>query len=344
VKLSDFNYSIPEDLIAQHPLPQRDFSRLLVLHKDTNRVEHRRFSDVHEYFNPGDVLVLNDTKVIPVRMSGRKSSGGKAEITLLQELGPNKWEALVKGLNSGLIFIEKNISAKVTRQHDNICEVEFAFTSDPYQHNKPDIRDYIEEIGDMPLPVYIKRKSTKSDRMQYQTVYAKKEGAVAAPTAGLHFTESLLNNIKKKGIFVCTITLHIGYGTFRPVKVTEIEEHTMDEERVEVPDITAEIINAAKKERRRVIAVGTTVTRALEAFTDQTGRLGPGTGRAGIFIYPGYTFRIPDALLTNFHLPQSTPMMLASAFSGLQLLKKSYKTAISENYRFFSFGDAMLIL
>jgi S-adenosylmethionine:tRNA ribosyltransferase-isomerase len=210
--------------------------------------------------------------------------------------------------------------------------------------NQTNIRDHLEEIGNMPLPVYIKRKAARSDINKYQTVYAKKEGAVAAPTAGLHFTDNLLKSIRNLGVEIKTITLHVGYGTFRPVKVTNIEDHQMDEEFLEIPEETAQSVNAAKSDGRRVIAVGTTVTRTLEAFADdKTGSLIPGTGKAGIFIYPGYSFKIVDMLLTNFHLPKSTPMMLASAFSGLELLKKSYKTAISEKYRFFSFGDAMLI-
>ena len=343
MKLSEFDYSIPEDLIAQHPLKQRDVSRLLVLNKRDHTVAHRMFSDVTEYLKPGDVIVLNDTKVIPVRLFGKKPTGGKAEITLLQELGTNRWNALVKGMNKGTVLLEGKITAKVTRRSETICEVTFEFNSD-VSHHQTNIRDHLEEIGTMPLPVYIKRKAVTSDTDQYQTVYAKKEGAVAAPTAGLHFTDNLLNNIRNKGIHIVTITLHVGYGTFRPVKVTDIKDHHMDEEILEIPDRTAETVNAAKSDGRRVIAVGTTVTRALEACADnKTGNVIPGKGKAGIFIYPGYSFKVIDMLLTNFHLPRSTPMMLASAFSGVELLKKSYKTAISEKYRFFSFGDAMLI-
>ena len=343
MKLSDFNYFIPEDLIAQKPLIQRDVSRLFVLTRRDSKVEHRIFNDIIEYLKPGDVLVLNDTKVIPVRLFGKKPTGGKAEITLLHELETNRWEALVKGMKEGTILLENRIAAKVTRQSEAICEVEFIMNSET-SGNQTNIRDHLEEIGNMPLPVYIKRKAVKSDINQYQTVYAKKEGAVAAPTAGLHFTDTLLNNIRNLGIEVKTITLHVGYGTFRPVKVTNIEDHQMDEELLEIPDETAQSVNAAKSEGRRVIAVGTTVTRALEAFTDNiTGKLIPGMGKAGIFIYPGYRFKVINILLTNFHLPGSTPMMLASAFSGLDLLKKSYKTAVSEKYRFFSYGDAMLI-
>ena len=343
MKLSDFDYSIPEDLIAQHPLTQRDVSKLLILNRSEKTVEHRIFSDITEYLIPGDVLVLNDTKVIPVRLFGKKPTGGKAEITLLHELGENKWEALVKGMREGTILLQDRISARVTRPSETICEVEFIMNP-ATSGNEANIRDHLKEIGNMPLPVYIKRKAAKSDFNQYQTVYAKQEGAVAAPTAGLHFTDKLLNNIRNAGIEVRTITLHVGYGTFRPVKVTNIEDHKMDEELLEISEETALSVNTAKSEGRRIIAVGTTVTRSLEAFTDnKTGSLMPGTGKAGIFIYPGYRFKIVDMLLTNFHLPRSTPMMLASAFSGLELLKISYKTAISENYRFFSFGDAMLI-
>lgn len=343
MKLSDFDYSIPENLIAQHPLEQRDESRLFILNRKSNKMEHSIFSDITEYLIPGDVLVLNDTRVVPVRLFGKKPTGGKAEITLLRELETNRWEALVKGMNQGTISLVNNIIAKVIRRNDTICTVNFEFHPEDLT-NQNNIRDHLQEIGAMPLPVYIKRKAVKSDINQYQTVYAKKEGAVAAPTAGLHFTDKLLDDIRNSGIEIKTITLHVGYGTFRPVKVTNIEDHQIDEELLEIPDETAESVNKSKFEGRRVIAVGTTVTRALEAFADnKTGSLIAGTGKAGIFIYPGYRFKVIDMLLTNFHLPGSTPMMLASAFSGLELLKKSYKTAISEKYRFFSFGDAMLI-
>jgi len=284
VKLSDFDYSIPEDLIAQHPLTQRDVSRLLVLNKMSNKIEHRIFSDITEYLNPGDVLVLNDTRVIPVRLFGRKPTGGKAEITLLRELETNRWEALVKGMNQGTILLANNIMAKVLRRNETICTVDFEFHSKELT-NQNNIKDHLQDIGAMPLPVYIKRKAVKSDMSQYQTVYAKKEGAVAAPTAGLHFTDNLLDNIRNSGIKVKTITLHVGYGTFRPVKVDNIEEHQMDIELLEIPNDTAESVNAAKSEGRRVIAVGTTVTRALEAFADnETGNLIAGTGKTGIFI------------------------------------------------------------
>ncbi len=341
--LSEFDYSIPEDLIAQYPLMQRDLSRLFILTRQTGNMEHRIFSDITDYLKPGDLLVLNDTRVMPVRLHGRKPSGGKVEITLLQELETNRWSALVKGLHQGAILLEGSITADVTRPGKTMCEVSFEFNSHTSNY-QPDIRDYLYEIGTMPLPVYIKRNAEQSDLNTYQTVYANKEGAVAAPTAGLHFTDTLLSNIRNLGIEIRTVTLHVGYGTFRPVNVINIEDHHMDDELLEIPAETAESVNKAKAEGRRVLAVGTTVTRAIEAFADkQTGELHPGTGKAGIFIYPGYRFKVIDMLLTNFHLPRSTPMMLASAFSGLELLKKSYEIAISEKYRFFSFGDAMLI-
>ena len=345
MKLSDFDYHIPEDQIALHPLKERDSSKLFVLDKKSNNFEHRVFKDIIDYLRPGDLLVLNDTKVIPVRLCGVKPSGGKAEITLLKELDINTWNALVKGVHEGKIILTHGITADVSRLNGTAARVKFDLNSGLPDTERADIKDFLNEIGVMPLPVYIKRDALKSDSEQYQTVYAKKEGAVAAPTAGLHFTDSLLDSIKEKGIEIKAITLYVGHGTFRPVTVTDIKHHKMDEESYEIPGATAAAINSAKAKGGRVIAVGTTVTRALEASAgDRTeNRIKPGAGKASIFIYPGFRFRIIDAVITNFHLPRSTPMMLASAFSGLALLKKAYAEAQKKEYRLFSYGDAMLI-
>jgi len=340
MKLSDFDYTMPDNQIAQNPLKERDSSRLLIIHRESGTFEHRTFRDIIEYLQPDDVLVLNNTKVFPARLRGSKPTGGKAEITLLKELGPNVWEALVKGVNEGTIILEKGITASVARLNGTLARVHFSADSGR------DIKEYLSTIGAMPLPVYIKRESDGSDSQQYQTVYAEREGAVAAPTAGLHFTDTLLEKIKNKGIEIKTITLHVGYGTFKPITVTDIKDHQMEREFYEIPEAAANAVNAAKSEGRRVIAVGTTVTRALEssAHAAGTNSILPGTGEASMFIYPGYQYRVVDTLLTNFHLPKSTPMMLASAFSGLDLLKKAYLESQNKGYRFYSYGDAMLIL
>lgn len=357
MKLSDFDYTLPTDLIAQHPLQERDASRLLVLHKKTDRIEHRVFKDIVDYLNPGDLLVLNNTRVIPSRLSGSKPSGGKAEITLLKELDKNTWEGLVKGVNEGTVIIkgrpacrQTGIRANVTRLERSLAKVVFEFVNKG--NHEPDIRDRLHEIGEMPLPVYIKRESAATDKEVYQTVYAKEEGAVAAPTAGLHFTDTLLNALREKGVEIETVTLHVGYGTFKPVIIENIEDHRMDEEYYEITEAAAAAINSARSNGRRVIAVGTTVTRTLESAAapsnSSTGSkrdvVIPGKGKASIFIYPGYEFKIINTLITNFHLPKSTPMMLASAFSEINLLKTAYYEAEKTGYRFFSYGDAMLMI
>jgi S-adenosylmethionine:tRNA ribosyltransferase-isomerase len=341
MKLSEFDYHIPEDRIAQFPLEDRDASRLLVLQRKSGRLEHRFFRDITEYMHPHDVIVLNDTKVFPARLCGTKTSGGKAEITLLKEIKENVWEALVKGLHEGIIVLDPGIKATVSRPSSTLARVEFEFNNS--WSGRPDITDILDKIGAVPLPVYIKRQAVKADTMQYQTVYARHEGAVAAPTAGLHFTNNLLKAIEEKGTKVKTITLHVGYGTFKPVTATDIRDHQMEEELFEIPQSTADAVNSARSEGRRIIAVGTTVTRALESSA-KDGKVQAGKSAASIFIYPGYRFSIVDCLITNFHLPKSTPIILASAFSGLDLLKKAYEESREMGYRFFSYGDAMLLI
>lgn len=341
MKLSDFDYIMPDSLIAQYPLKERDASRLLVIHRESGAFEHRIFKDITGFLQPHDVLVLNNTKVFPARLCGHKPTGGKAEITLLKELETNVWEALVKGMHEGKIMLEHGVKAAVSRLNGVVARVTFDLNS------ADDVKSVLGRIGVMPLPVYIKRESAGPDAMQYQTVYAEREGAVAAPTAGLHFTDNLLKKIRSKGVDIRTITLHVGFGTFRPVTARDIRDHQMERELYEVPEATARAINSAKSEGRRVIAVGTTVTRALESAAmhdDTANTIKSGTGEASIFIYPGRKFRIIDILITNFHLPKSTPMMLASAFSGLELLKKSYLESQKKGYRFYSYGDAMLII
>ncbi len=352
MELSEFDYHLPKSQIAQYPEKERDSSRLLVINRKPEKINHSIFRRITECLHPGDVLVLNDTRVVPARLYGvnPEASGKKVEILLLKELRTNTWEAIVKGLHKGTVQLEQGITAFVSRSN-GVAKVKF----------DNDIKNSLTKIGVMPLPPYIKRKAEQSDTERYQTVYAKKQGAIAAPTAGLHFTDSLLNAIRDKGIEVKILTLHVGRGTFRPVLSSDIKSHHMDEESYEIPETTADTINLAKSEGRRVIAVGTTVTRALEASaaSGEGNKIHPvskktlpglsygikaGTGKASIFIYPGYSFKIIDALITNFHLPKSTPMMLTSAFSGLQLLKNAYLEARKRGYRFFSYGDAMLIL
>ena len=345
--LSEFDYQISENQIAQAPLPERDSSNLLVLNRKSNTIEHRRFSNITEYLCPGDVLVLNNTKVLPARLCGSKPSGGKAEITLLKEVQKNRWEALVKGVHEGAITLKRGITAHVSRINGSTASVKFDFDRYAEGTEHADIKCFLSELGVMPLPMYIKREAVRSDSIQYQTVYASREGAVAAPTAGLHFTEELLTRIKKKGVQVVAVTLHVGYGTFKPVTASDISTHRMEREAYEIPEESAEAINAAKLEGRRVIAVGTTVTRTLEASASINSKLQqviPGNGEASLFIYPGYTFKIIDAFVTNFHLPKSTPFMLVSAFTDIHSIKIAYTKAQKKGYRFYSYGDAMLIV
>jgi S-adenosylmethionine:tRNA ribosyltransferase-isomerase len=350
MKLSDFDYQISKEHIAQYPLTERDSSKLLVIHRESGKFEHLIFRDIVSYLDPGDILILNDTKVFPARIFGVKPSGGKVEILLLKELRRNKWEALVKGLQEGKVLLSGDVLAYVSRSDGASARVEFKFNTvgaGLKPAHAPDIKDLLHKIGTMPLPPYIKRQTVSSDKEQYQTVYANKEGAIAAPTAGLHFTAQLLSIIKEKGVSVEKVTLHVGYGTFKPVIVHDINEHNMDEEYYEIPLTTAHAINHARSEGCRVIASGTTVTRALESAANAEGPGGvisPGAGKTSIFIYPGYQFKVIDALITNFHLPKSTPMMLTSAFAGLNILKRSYDEAQNAGYRFFSYGDAMLII
>jgi S-adenosylmethionine:tRNA ribosyltransferase-isomerase len=344
MKLSDYDYHLPPDRIAQYPLPQRDSSRLLVIDRRCGEVKHEYFRNIVEYLNAGDVLVLNDIKVLPLRLCGTKPSGGKVEILLLKELRMNTWEALVRGVRQGKVILGNNMSAYVSRPNGAAglpCNVSFL-----EETVFGDIKDYLNSIGVVPLPPYIKREAEHSDKERYQTVYARKEGAVASPTAGLHFTDKLLNEIRGKGVEVKMLSLHVGYGTFKPVLSDDITGHRMDEEMYEIPQGTAHSINLAKSEGRRIVAVGTTVTRALESSAGECSgdRIRGGTGKANIFVYPGYRFTIIDVLITNFHLPKSSPMILTSAFSGISLLRKAYQEAIGNDYRFFSYGDAMIIV
>jgi len=343
MKVSDFDYELPKELIAKFPVEPRDSSRLMVLHRNTGEIEHRIFRDIVEYLKPGDVLVINDTKVIPARLFGKLETGGKVELLLVRQPGLGIWEVMAKParkLKEGKrIYFDEELEAIVKGYGgEGRRIVEFILKS-----NK-DFMEKLEEIGHIPLPPYIEREEKPEDREKYQTVFARKEGAVAAPTAGLHFTEELLQKLKDKGIIIKNITLHVGPGTFKPVKVENVEEHQMDYETYHVPEDTAAEINRAKEEGRRVIAVGTTVTRTLESAAEKDGKVKSGEGSTNLFIYPGYRFKVIDALITNFHLPRSTLLMLVSAFAGRERILNAYREAVKKGYRFYSYGDAMFIL
>ena len=339
MKLSDFMYDLPEERIAQTPVEPRDHSRLMVIHRDTDQIEHKHFYDVIDYLNPGDVLVINDTRVIPARLYGERPTGGACEVLLLRQLAPKKWETLVKPgkkLKPGaeIVFGDGRLRGRVLETTDvggRIVEFECEGTFEAA----------LDALGEMPLPPYIHEQL--EDRERYQTVYARHEGSAAAPTAGLHFTPELLNRIREKGIDVVPVLLHVGLGTFRPVKVENIEEHHMHSEYIEVTEDAAKRINAARERGGRIVAVGTTSVRTLESAAEN-GRLVAKRGETSIFIKPGYQYQMVDALITNFHLPGSTLMMLVSALYDREKIISAYELAVKEKYRFFSFGDAMLIL
>lgn len=339
MKTSDFYYELPEELIAQTPLGKRDDSRLLHLDRRTGAVEHKRFYALPEYLRAGDCLVLNDSRVLPARLIGRRESGGAVEVLLLRELGDNVWECLTrpgKKTQPGtkLVFGEGALNAEVVGcAEDGNKLVRFSFTGI--------FLELLEQLGRMPLPPYIKTELL--DRERYQTVYSREPGSAAAPTAGLHFTEELLSQIAAKGVKVCSITLHVGLGTFRPVKSGTVEGHEMHSEFCIIPEETARVVSETKQAGGRVVAVGTTSCRTLESFAGDDGTLKAGSGWTDIFIYPGYRFKCIDALVTNFHLPESTLVMLVSAFAGRERVLAAYAEAVRERYRFFSFGDAMFI-
>ena len=341
MKTSDFYYDLPEELIAQDPLEDRTASRLLVLDRKIGAVKHKIFSDVIDYLNKGDCLVINNTRVIPARLIGEKEgTGGKVEVLLLKRRANDVWETLVKPgkkLKPG---------AKITfgdgRLRAEVLEVVEEGNRLVKFHYEGIFEEILDSLGEMPLPPYITHKL--EDKEMYQTVYAKFDGSAAAPTAGLHFTKELLNKIEEKGIKISSITLHVGLGTFRPVKVDDVNNHHMHTEWYEVNAEAAEIINETKRNGGRVICVGTTSCRTIESVADDNGYMKAKTGETDIFIYPGYKFKIMDGLITNFHLPESTLVMLVSAFAGKENVLAAYETAVKERYRFFSFGDAMILI
>lgn len=333
-------YELPEEQIAQYPKQKRETSKLLVLDKKLKTVEHKIFTDIVDYLKKGDVLVLNTTKVIPARLKGKKKTGANVEVFLLSQKEDDVWECLVKPgkrlkKEAEVIFSPTFRGKIIDYSSEGARLIKF--------FSETDFWNEINLIGEIPLPPYIHRKANSEDKNTYQTVYAQEKGSVAAPTAGLHFTEDVINQIKEKGVIVCNVTLHVGLGTFRPVKTDNILEHKMHSEFCEISKETAKIINQAKDKNRRVIAVGTTTTRTLESFAEN-GRVLAGNHWTNIFIYPGKNLQIIDGLLTNFHMPESTLLMLVSAFAGYDFIMNSYKIAVKEKYRFFSYGDAMLII
>lgn len=339
LKTDDFDYFLPESQIAQTPAEPRDSSKLLCYNRETGEVSHKIFSNVIDLLKKGDVLVINTTKVYPARMFAHTEFGGKVEILLLKRLNLNDWEVMVKPGKKARIGTKLTVSKELSLVVKDRTEtgeriVEFIYDGV--------FEDIISRLGEMPLPPYIKQKLENQER--YQTVYAKNQGSSAAPTAGLHFTTELLQKIKEKGVEICEVELNVGLGTFRPVKVDDVTKHEMHTESFFVPEETAKIVNKAKAENRRVIAVGTTSVRTLESAVNQSGQLQPMRGDTNIFIYPPYKFKIIDGLITNFHLPKSTLIMLVSAFIGRDKTLQLYNLAVSENYRFFSFGDACIFL
>lgn len=339
MKKSDFDFELPEELIAQTPIQQRDHSRLMHLDKQTGEISHEHFYDLPKFLKKGDCLVLNDSRVLPARLIGCRSTGGSVELVLLRDLGEGRWECLSRPgrktkPGTELRFGDGELNATV----ESVAEggnriVKF--------HYEGIFLEVLERLGKMPLPPYIKEELQDAER--YQTVYSREIGSAAAPTAGLHFTRELLAQIEAMGVNICYVTLHVGLGTFRPVKEDEIENHEMHSEFCVIPERTARIVTETKKAGGRVIAVGTTSCRSLESFADVDGSLPASSGWTNIFIYPGYQFKCIDALITNFHLPESTLIMLVSALAGREHVLNAYKCAVEERYRFFSFGDAMMI-
>ena len=341
MKLEEFNYDLPEELIAQEPIQKRDESRLMVLNRKDETIKHEKFKNIIKYLEPGDCLVRNNTKVIPARLYGKKETGANVEFVLLKQLENDIWETIVKPGNklkpgSKVIFGDGILEAEILDiLEDGTRKVKFRY--------KGIFNEILDKIGIMPLPPYIHKKLEEKNR--YQTVYAKYDGSAAAPTAGLHFTDELLNDIKAKGIEIADVTLHVGIGTFRPVKEENIEDHKMHKEHFYIKQEDVEKINLAKQNGKRVIAVGTTSCRVLETIADpDTGFVKQCEADTGIYIYPGYKFKCIDGLITNFHLPKSTLLMLVSAFANREFILKAYEEAVKEKYRFFSFGDAMFIV
>ena len=340
MKTSDFYYNLPQELIAQTPVEPRDSSRLLLLNRESGEIEHKHFYDILDYLNEGDLIVANDSRVLPARIFGiKKQTGARVEFLLLNQVENNRWETLCKPGKKAregaeFVFGDGIMKARIIEvKEDGNRVVEFESEDNFYTA--------LDKIGQMPLPPYITEEL--QDRERYQTVYSNEIGSAAAPTAGLHFTNELMDKIKAKGVNIAYVTLHVGLGTFRPVKVDDVKNHKMHSEHYEIPKVTCDLIKKTKENGKRVIAVGTTSCRTLESVASFYGEIKPCEGFTDIFIYPGYEFKVLDGLITNFHLPESTLIMLVSAFAGYDNVMKAYETAVDEEYRFFSFGDAMFI-
>ena len=349
MKLSNFNYDLPKELLAEYPSDQRDESRLMVLHRDSGKIEHKTFKDVIDYFEDGDSFVLNNTKVFPARLMGNKEkTGARIEVFLLRELSREQrlWDVLVdpaRKIRIGNKLYFGDDDSLVAEVIDNTTSrgrtLRFL-----YDGTYEEFREKLLELGQTPLPKYIKRDEEDFDKDRYQTIYAKNVGAVAAPTAGLHFSKHLLKRLQIKGINLAELTLHVGLGTFNPVEVEDLSKHKMDSEELMINDEVVKIVNSTKQNKRKVCAVGTTVMRGLESSVSSTGTLNPYVGWTHKFIFPPYEFSIADALITNFHMPKSTLLMMVSAFAGYDFMMEAYNEAVKEKYRFYSYGDAMLIL
>ena len=342
MRIKEFDYHLPPSLVAQYPPPRRGETSLMVLHRQTGAIEHRAFGDIAQYLNHSDLLVMNNTRVLPARLIGRKETGGRVEMLLIPLWNglEGEWKALIRGggkiKRGAQIQFEQGLEGEVEEVKDGKGRVSFS--------GQGEVMDILRKIGHVPLPPYIKRGDERLDRERYQTVFAEREGSIAAPTAGLHFTHTLLQSLRENRVRTTMITLHIGIGTFAPVKARDIEDHTMEAEWIEISGDTARKIEDTKARGGKVIAVGTTTTRALESFSNGSGGVNPGKGMTSLFIHPPYRFRVIDGMVTNFHLPKSTLIMLASAFAGRDLLMKAYQEAVLRKYRFYSYGDAMLIL
>jgi S-adenosylmethionine:tRNA ribosyltransferase-isomerase len=349
MKLSQFTFNLPKELLAEYPAKTRDEAKLMVIHRKTGKIEHKKFKDVLKYFDDGDTMILNDTRVFPARMYGNKEkTGAKIEVFLLRELNKESrlWDVLVDParkirIGNKLYFGEDD--SLVAEVIDNTTSrgrtLRFL-----YDGSYEEFRNTLQALGQTPLPKYIKRKPEPEDEERYQTVFAKHEGAVAAPTAGLHFSKELLKRLEIKGVNFATVTLHVGLGTFRTVEVEDLTKHKMDSEQVIITEDQAKIVNDAKEKKKKICAVGTTTMRAIETSVSSTGQLKPYNGWTNKFIFPPYDFSIANCMITNFHMPESTLLMMVSAFTGHDLLMEAYKTAIKEKYRFYTYGDAMLIL
>ncbi|MBU0534181.1 MAG: tRNA preQ1(34) S-adenosylmethionine ribosyltransferase-isomerase QueA [Candidatus Omnitrophica bacterium] len=351
MKLSDFNYELPKEFIAQEPVTPRDSSKLMVVDRKNKTIQHKVFSDIGDFLNKGDLLVINDAKVFPARLLGKKeSTGGKVNVLLIEKEEGKRWKCLVQGsgrikIGLRMVFGDGKLKGEIENYNRGIYTVNFALNQNEFDSGskyEDNFRQILGEIGEAPIPPYITKRTDTSEE-RYQTVYAKKDGAIAAPTAGFHFTKELLERLKAKGISIATITLIVGRGTFNPIKTEILEEHVMDEEYFELRNEEIEKINKQIERKGRIIAVGTTSVRTLESAF-KNGKISKNMGKTSLFIYPGYKFETIDTLITNFHLPKSTLLLLTCAFGGRELILRAYQEAIKKNYRFYSFGDAMLIL